>query len=115
MLSEYKISSCDIAIRQADVTLDDLVDVIEGNRVYVPAIYVGQTWQFETNLAEYLYIGPYLGIEQGHGTWTQALSTQSHAASPLRLMQSRSRSLTCCKLPFIISRFGVVSNLAFQV
>ncbi|KAG8918655.1 hypothetical protein FRC00_012211, partial [Tulasnella sp. 408] len=33
VLSEYKISSCDIAIRQADVTLDDLVDVIEGNRV----------------------------------------------------------------------------------
>ncbi|KIO19269.1 hypothetical protein M407DRAFT_246228 [Tulasnella calospora MUT 4182] len=40
VLSEYKISSCDIAIRQVDVTLDDLVDVIEGNRVYVPAIYV---------------------------------------------------------------------------
>ncbi|KAG8986112.1 hypothetical protein FRB90_004211 [Tulasnella sp. 427] len=40
VLSEYKISSCDIAIRQADVTLDDLVDVIEGNRVYVPAIYM---------------------------------------------------------------------------
>ncbi|KAI0772711.1 developmentally regulated GTP binding protein 1 [Irpex lacteus] len=40
VLSEYKISNADVAIRQAGVTADDLVDVIEGNRVYIPAIYV---------------------------------------------------------------------------
>ena len=41
VLSEYRISNADVAIRQAGVTADDLVDVIEGNRVYIPALYVG--------------------------------------------------------------------------
>ncbi|KAI0307353.1 P-loop containing nucleoside triphosphate hydrolase protein [Multifurca ochricompacta] len=38
--SEYRISNADVAIRQPGATADDLVDVIEGNRVYIPAIYV---------------------------------------------------------------------------
>ncbi|KAI0082578.1 developmentally regulated GTP binding protein 1 [Panus rudis PR-1116 ss-1] len=40
ILSEYKINNCDVAIREPGATADDLVDVIEGNRVYIPAIYV---------------------------------------------------------------------------
>ncbi|KAI0796569.1 P-loop containing nucleoside triphosphate hydrolase protein [Abortiporus biennis] len=40
ILSEYRINNADIAIRQAGINADDLVDVIEGNRVYIPAIYV---------------------------------------------------------------------------
>jgi len=40
ILSEYRIANADVAIRQPNATADDLVDVIEGNRVYVPAIYV---------------------------------------------------------------------------
>ncbi|TRM67961.1 P-loop containing nucleoside triphosphate hydrolase protein [Schizophyllum amplum] len=40
ILSEYRINSCDVAIREPGATADDLVDVIEGNRVYIPAIYV---------------------------------------------------------------------------
>jgi len=40
ILSEYKMSNADVAIRQPNATADDLVDVIEGNRVYIPAIYV---------------------------------------------------------------------------
>ncbi|VDB97046.1 unnamed protein product [Peniophora sp. CBMAI 1063] len=38
--SEYKLNNVDIAIREPNATVDDLVDVIEGNRVYIPAIYV---------------------------------------------------------------------------
>jgi len=40
VLSEYKISNADVAIREPGATADDLVDVVEGNRVYIPAIYV---------------------------------------------------------------------------
>jgi len=40
ILSEYKLSNCDVAIREPNCTADDLVDAIEGNRVYVPCIYV---------------------------------------------------------------------------
>ena len=36
---EYKISNADIHIRQ-DASIDELIDVIEGNRIYVPCLYV---------------------------------------------------------------------------
>ena len=36
---EYKINSADVFCRQ-DATIDQLIDVIEGNRTYVPCIYV---------------------------------------------------------------------------
>lgn len=39
ILSEYKISNADITLRY-DATSDDLIDVIEGNRVYLPCIYL---------------------------------------------------------------------------
>lgn len=36
---EYKISCAEIILRE-DITVDQLIDVIEGNRVYIPALYV---------------------------------------------------------------------------
>lgn len=37
--SEYRIHNADISLRY-DATADDLIDVIEGSRVYMPCIYV---------------------------------------------------------------------------
>ena len=37
--NEYRISSADIAFR-CDATVDDFIDIIEGNRIYMPCIYV---------------------------------------------------------------------------
>lgn len=39
ILGEYKIHNADITLR-SDVTAEELIDVIEGNRVYIPAVYV---------------------------------------------------------------------------
>ena len=39
-MSEYKVFNADVNISQADATVDELIDVIEGNRVYMPALYV---------------------------------------------------------------------------
>lgn len=39
ILSEYKIHNADISLRY-DASTEDLIDVIEGNRVYVPCIYL---------------------------------------------------------------------------
>lgn len=36
---EYKVSCAEIILRE-DVTVDQLIDVIEGNRVYIPVLYV---------------------------------------------------------------------------
>ena len=37
VLSEYRLNNADVAIRQANATADDLVDVIEGNRCVLRA------------------------------------------------------------------------------
>jgi len=39
ILHEYKIFNCDVVFRE-DCTIDDLIDVIQGNRVYLPCLYV---------------------------------------------------------------------------
>ncbi|MEM4336690.1 MAG: GTP-binding protein [Candidatus Woesearchaeota archaeon] len=39
MLIEMKINNADVVIRE-DISPDDLIDVVEGNRVYIPAIVV---------------------------------------------------------------------------
>lgn len=46
--SEYRIHNADIHLKE-DCDVDDLVDVIEGSRVYIPCIYVlnkiDQVWR----------------------------------------------------------------------
>jgi len=39
ILHEYKINNCDVNFK-CNATRDELIDVIEGNRIYVPCIYV---------------------------------------------------------------------------
>lgn len=36
---EYKLANADVHLR-CNATIDELIDVIEGNRVYTPCIYV---------------------------------------------------------------------------
>ncbi|XP_029655885.1 developmentally-regulated GTP-binding protein 1-like [Octopus sinensis] len=39
LLAEYKICHADILLK-GDCSLDDLIDIVEGNRTYIPCIYV---------------------------------------------------------------------------
>ncbi|KAG8346355.1 50S ribosome binding GTPase putative B C terminal region of MMR HSR1 domain [Trypanosoma vivax] len=39
ILNEYRMSNADVMIR-GDYTADELIDAIEGNRIYIPCIYV---------------------------------------------------------------------------
>jgi ribosome-interacting GTPase 1 len=38
ILHEYRLHNCELLIRE-DVTTDDVIDVIEGNRKYVKCLY----------------------------------------------------------------------------
>ena len=40
VLGEYRMNSAAITFHQPDATIEDVIDVVEGNRVYVPAICV---------------------------------------------------------------------------
>lgn len=39
VLREYRLHSCDVIVRE-DVTIDQFIDVVEGNRKYMPCLYV---------------------------------------------------------------------------
>ncbi|TPX36987.1 threonine---tRNA ligase [Synchytrium microbalum] len=39
ILSEYRIHNADVHFKE-NATADDLIDIIEGNRIYIPAVYV---------------------------------------------------------------------------
>ena len=38
--SEYRLTSATISIHEPDCTIDQVLDVLEGNRVYIPAVFV---------------------------------------------------------------------------
>ena len=38
--SEYRLNSATISIHEPDCTIDQVLDVLEGNRVYIPAVFV---------------------------------------------------------------------------
>ncbi|KAK1926345.1 P-loop containing nucleoside triphosphate hydrolase protein [Papiliotrema laurentii] len=40
VLGEYRMNSAAVTIHQPDATIEDIIDVVEGNRVYVPAVHV---------------------------------------------------------------------------
>lgn len=40
VLQEYRMSNAAVSIHQPDATIEDFIDVVEGNRVYIPAIFV---------------------------------------------------------------------------
>ena len=39
VLKEYRVSCCEVILRE-DITVDQFIDVIEGNRTYMPVLYV---------------------------------------------------------------------------
>lgn len=39
ILKEYRVNSADVTLR-CDATVDDFIDVVEGNRIYMPCLYV---------------------------------------------------------------------------
>ncbi|EJW02388.1 small GTP-binding protein domain [Edhazardia aedis USNM 41457] len=40
VLSEYKVNNAEVIIKNPNYTVDDVIDVLEGNRKYVPCLYV---------------------------------------------------------------------------
>lgn len=40
VLQEYRMTSCQVMIHEPDCTIEDFIDVVEGNRMYVPCLFV---------------------------------------------------------------------------
>jgi len=69
ILSEYKIHNADITLRY-DATTEDLIDIIEGNRVYVPCIYcLNKIDQISIEELDIIYKIPHCVPISAHHKW----------------------------------------------
>jgi len=69
ILSEYRIHNADILLK-ADVTSDDLIDVVEGNRTYIPVIYVlNKIDQISVEELDIIYKVPHAVPISAHHKW----------------------------------------------
>lgn len=69
ILSEYKIHNADITLRY-DATSDDLIDVVEGNRIYVPCIYLlNKIDQISIEELDIIYKIPHCVPISAHHRW----------------------------------------------
>ena len=69
ILGEYRIHNADIIVR-CDATVDDLIDVIEGNRVYIPCIYcLNKIDQISIEELDIIYKIPHTIPMSAHHKW----------------------------------------------
>ncbi|XP_064618976.1 developmentally-regulated GTP-binding protein 1 [Lineus longissimus] len=69
ILGEYKIHNADITLR-CDATPEDLIDCIEGNRIYVPCIYVlNKIDQISIEELDIIYKVPHCVPISAHHKW----------------------------------------------
>ncbi|XP_071789461.1 developmentally-regulated GTP-binding protein 1 isoform X2 [Asterias amurensis] len=69
ILAEYKIHNADVVLR-ADSSTDDLIDVVEGNRVYIPCIYVlNKIDQISIEELDIIYKIPHCVPISAHHKW----------------------------------------------
>jgi len=69
ILSEYKINNADIVLKY-DATQDDFIDVIEGNRIYIPCIYVlNKIDQISIEELDIIYKVPHCVPISAHHRW----------------------------------------------
>lgn len=69
ILAEYRIHNADITLRY-DATSEDLIDVIEGNRIYIPCIYVlNKIDQISIEELDIIYRIPHTVPISAHHKW----------------------------------------------
>ncbi|XP_032145044.1 developmentally-regulated GTP-binding protein 1 [Sapajus apella] len=69
ILAKYKIHNADVTLR-SDATADDLIDVVEGNRVYIPCIYVlNKIDQISIEELDIIYKVPHCVPISAHHRW----------------------------------------------
>lgn len=69
ILNEYRISNAEVVLK-CDSTSDDLIDVIEGNRIYTPCIYIlNKIDQISIDELDIIYKIPHTVPISAHHKW----------------------------------------------
>lgn len=107
ILSEYKIHNADVTLRY-DATADDLIDVIEGNRIYMPCIYVlNKIDQISVEELDIIYKIPHCVPISAHHKWNFD-DRKSHYSLSHSLFCTRVRVSDSAHVPFGAFRPGYI-------
>lgn len=69
ILAEYKIHNADVMLR-CNATVDDLIDIVEGNRIYIPCIYcLNKIDQISIEELDVIYKIPHCLPLSAHHKW----------------------------------------------
>lgn len=69
ILQEYRLTNADVVLK-CDATADELIDVIEGNRIYIPCVYVmNKIDQISVEELELVYRVPHCVPISAHHKW----------------------------------------------
>lgn len=105
--AEYKVACADIILSEPNLTVDQLIDEIEGNRVYVPAIYVmNKIDQISIEELELVYKVPMAVPISAHHKWNfdDLLETMWNALSLTRIYTKPKGQLPDYTSPIILSK-----------
>ncbi|XP_043222555.1 GTP-binding protein 128up [Amphibalanus amphitrite] len=106
ILNEYKIHNADITLR-CDATTDDLIDIIEGNRVYIPCIYLlNKIDQISVEELDIIYKVPHCVPISAHHKWNfdDLLEKMWDYLQLLRLYTKPKGQLPDYETPVVLSR-----------
>ncbi|KAF0313412.1 GTP-binding protein 128up [Amphibalanus amphitrite] len=106
ILNEYKIHNADITLR-CDATTDDLIDIIEGNRVYIPCIYLlNKIDQISVEELDIIYKVPHCVPISAHHKWNfdNLLEKMWDYLQLLRLYTKPKGQLPDYETPVVLSR-----------
>jgi len=104
--NEYKIHCADITLSEPNLTVDQLIDEIEGNRVYIPCIYVlNKIDQISIEELELVYKIPMAVPISAHHKWNfdDLLETMWNALSLTRVYTKPKGQLPDYSSPIILS------------
>jgi small GTP-binding protein len=117
ILKDYKIHNADCTLRQ-DITIDEFIDVIEGNRRYIPCVYCynkidGITIEEVDRLARTPHAAV-CSVKEELGLWTVIDEIWSHLGV-IRIFTKRKGSPPEFSKPFVVPSGATVEEVCSRI
>jgi len=100
-LNEYRIFNASIVVRQ-DISLDEFIDVLEGNRAYIPAIYILTKADLVKSVGKLPY--DYIALSAETGAGLEELKKRIYQKLDLMRVYTKKRGEQADQEPLVIRR-----------
>jgi small GTP-binding protein len=101
VLNEYRVFNANVVVRQ-DITLDEFIDALEGNRAYIPAIYLLTKADLVKNIEKLPF--DYIPISAETGDGMEKLRKGIYTKLDLMRIYTKKRGEEADKEPMVIRR-----------